>query len=106
MKTNDEEEEEQSSSNLSSSSNWLDYILSGPEAGGNSLLWRAVGLFVWWRMWAMSILILGSLVLLLRVEIGVSPSGGVSDAIDFALFIGWCVGMIVSRIVDNVIWDE
>lgn len=105
MTTNDEEEDEQSSSNLSPSSNWLDYLRYGPEAGGNSLLRRAAGLFVWWRIWVMSLLIMGSLGLLFQIEIEVSPSGGVSDAIDTALLIGWVVGVLISQVVDNVVWS-
>lgn len=44
------------------------YIKEGPDAGGNSLLKRMAGFLVWWRMWAMYAIILGSLLVLGYVE--------------------------------------
>lgn len=42
----------------------LRYIKEGPDAGDNSLLKRMAGFLVWWRMWAMYAIILGSLLVL------------------------------------------
>jgi len=85
-------------------SSGLDYIRYGPEAGGNSILRRYLGLVVWWRIWATGFVFMGGLAFVLQI----APSQWfpMSGTPEFYALFGFFIGLSTAVLTESVIWNE
>lgn len=74
----------------------LRYVKNGPDAGGESILRRILGFWLWWRMWVMAVVSIASLLIL----VGYGPSEG------DARFWGYMVGSLTMLAISEVMDDE
>jgi hypothetical protein len=75
----------------------IEYIRDGPDAGGNSMLRRILGFWVWWRTWLMSVLLVVSIVVLVRY----GPPAVEGDARWWGYSVGVVTMLLVSEVMDD-----
>ena len=86
------------------SSGGLDYVRYGPRAGGDSVLLRTLGVFLWWRIWATGFVFMGGLTYVLHLApSGFTPRTGTPDSY---VFIGFFMGFSTAVLIESVIWNE
>ena len=82
----------------------LDYVRYGPRAGGDSVLLRALGVFLWWRIWATGFVFMGGIQFVLYIApSGWSPRFGTPD---FYILVGFFIGFSTAVLTERVIWNE